>query len=267
MQREGGLQDAPTACADRLVGWVRGKRPGPLLLCVGGLHGNEGAGTHALEAVVEGLEARTERMAGDFVAVRGNLRALASGRRFIDHDLNRAWTEERVESLRGPQVPGTAEAEDAEVVELLEIIDQVMAQARGPLFTLDIHTTSGAGGAFTTVGDSLDNREFARSIPVPLVLGWEELVEGTLVGYLSEREFTTAVFECGQHIEPEAEDRAAWAVWIAVRAAGLLEPSDAPEAERGYRALAAEYATYPQVLEMRIHAMRQVSCRRSRRSS
>ena len=122
MHREGGLQDAPTACADRLVGWVRGERPGPLLLCVGGLHGNEGAGTHALEAVVEGLEARTERMAGDFVAVRGNLRALASGRRFIDHDLNRAWTEERVESLRGPQVPGTVEAADAEEVELLEII-------------------------------------------------------------------------------------------------------------------------------------------------
>ena len=227
---------------DRLIGWVRGPEPGPLLLCVGGLHGNESAGVEALEDVVAQLEDRVDQLRGDFVAFRGNVRALAAGRRFHAFDLNRAWTSEPIER----------DGEEAlEVAEIRSLMNRVLAERRGSLFTLDLHTTSGDGGAFTTVGDSLDNREFAQAIPVPLVLGLEELVEGTLVGRLSEMGFTTAVFECGQHGEPRARGRAAAAVWIAVRAAGLMGEQEVPEAARGYAALSRESEGLPRVLEMR----------------
>ncbi|MGI9626163.1 MAG: succinylglutamate desuccinylase/aspartoacylase family protein [Longimicrobiales bacterium] len=241
------MTDAPAPGAERVVGWVRGEVPGPLLLCVGGLHGNESAGVDAMGAVVRQISARKDRLRGDFLAVRGNVGALASGRRFLSYDLNRAWTKDRLTA--GAAVDPTTE--DAEVAGLGEILGRAVREARGELFMLDLHTTSGDGGAFTTVGDSLENRAFARAIPVPLVLGLEELVEGTLVGYASELGFTTAVFECGQHREPEAAGRAEAAIWIAVEAAGLLEPEGVPEASRGKRSLAAEHKGLPPVLEMR----------------
>ncbi len=235
--------------SERLVGWIKGAKPGPMFLCVGGLHGNEAAGVRAMEDVVEQLQPRTSRMRGDFVALRGNVRALRQGRRFLKYDLNRAWAPAgATESL---PAPGAATDEDAEVHELLAILEEVRRRARGHLYLLDLHTTSGGGGAFTTVGDSLDNRAFASAIPVPLVLGLEELVEGTLVGRMSEEGWTTAVFECGQHYEPEASGRAEAAIWILIREAGLLQAADVPEADRGRETLAGEYKTLPRFLEMR----------------
>ncbi len=261
------------------VAWVSGRSDGPLLLCVGGLHGNEPAGVLALEEVLSGLEARRDRMRGDFVAVAGNLGALAAGRRFVAYDLNRAWTADRVAELGGggggerlttgarvrearnrdergasSNGQGAGEggaAEDAEVRRLLAVLAQVAERRRGPVFVLDIHTTSGGGGAFTTTSDYLSNRRFAMEIPAPLVLGLDEAIEGTLIGYLDDFGYTTAVFECGQHEEDEAVRRAVSAVWLAIGAAGLLEEDDAPEARGGRKALRRAFRRLPRVLEVR----------------
>lgn len=242
------------------VAWIAGASAGPLLLCVGGLHGNEPAGVHALEAVARRLRARRDRMTGDFVAVAGNLGALAAGRRFVAHDLNRAWTGERL-AARGrgdagerPAAvsPNGADAEeDREINRLLDVLAQVAERRRGPVHVLDLHTTSGGGGAFTTTSDFLDNRHFAMEIPVPLVLGLDEAVEGTLIGYLDGFGYTTAVFECGQHEEAASRERAAWATWLAIRAAGLLTDANVPEARRGFRALRSAYRGLPRVLEVK----------------
>ena len=265
------------------VSWLAGGSDGPLLLCVGGLHGNEPAGVRALADVVDGLEVRRDRMRGDFVAVAGNLGALAAGRRFVAYDLNRAWTAERVGKLGGggelgssgelggggdlgssgelggggdlgrlgSSSNGTEPPEDREVRRLLEVLAQVEERRRGPVYVLDLHTTSGGGGAFTTTSDYLCNRRFAMEIPAPLVLGLDEAIEGTLIGYLDEFDYTTAVFECGQHAEAAAVERAAWGVWLAVRAAGLLEEADSPEARRGWKALRKAYRRLPRVLEVK----------------
>ena len=231
------------------VAWVAGPTDGPLLLCVGGLHGNEPAGVRALEEVVLGVEARRERMAGDFVAVAGNLKALAARRRFVAYDLNRAWTAARLTELASSN--GTEPDEDREVPRLLAVLAEVAKRRRGPVYVLDLHTTSGGGGAFTTTSDYLDNRRFAMEIPAPLVLGLDEAIEGTLIGYLDDFGYTTAVFECGQHNEEEAIKRAVWAVWLAVRAAGLLADADVPEARRGWKALRNAYRRLPRVLEVK----------------
>lgn len=230
------------------VAWVAGRSDGPLLLCVGGLHGNEPAGVVALEEVVGALEARRDRMRGDFVAVAGNLGALAAGRRFVAYDLNRAWTADRVASNgQGAEAVG----EDGEVRRLLAVLAEVAERRRGPVFVLDIHTTSGGGGAFTTTSDYLGNRRFAMEIPAPLVLGLDEAIEGTLIGYLDDFGYTTAVFECGQHEEDAAVGRAVSAVWLAIGAAGLLAEDDAPEARGGRRALRRAFRRLPRVLEVR----------------
>ena len=224
-----------------------------MLLCVGGLHGNEPAGVRALEEVVDLVRSRRHLLRGDFVAVAGNLQALAAGRRFMSYDLNRAFTPARVAALRNslPSPNGRAPApEDRETVRLLDVLDHVSARRRGPVHVFDIHTTSSGGGAFTTATDRPRHKRFALSVPVPLVMRLDEHLEGTLAGYFDQFGYTSAVFECGQHEEAEARVRAASAVWLAIRAAGLLRDADVPEARRGYEALECAYRRLPRVLEM-----------------
>ena len=242
-----------------VIGRVRGDAPGPLLLCIGGLHGNEPAGVRALEAVVETVAARRGSVKGDFVAVAGNLPALEAGRRFIAYDLNRVWTPARVAEARSAHVVdtmsprvadgGPPEPEDLEMVRIIRVLDEVARRRRGPVYVLDIHTTSGGGGAFTTATDTAPNKRFAMAIPVPLVMKLDEHLEGTFNSYMDHLGFTASVFECGQHEEAEARVRAASAVWLAIRAAGLLGDGDAPEAAAASRALGSAYRGLPRVLE------------------
>ena len=243
----------PRERLDGLIGWVEGKSAGPLLLCVGGLHGNEPAGVRALEEVVVQVESRRHLLAGDFVAVAGNLQALDAGRRFLSYDLNRAWTQSRIGAARDrlrSADGGNASSEDRELVRLLTIIEQVSARKRGPVHVLDLHSTSGGGGPFSKAASRPGHRRFVMAIPVPMVQQLNVHLEGTMTCYLNRLGYTTAVFESGQHEEPEAPVRAASAAWLAIRAAGLLADPGAPEARRGYRALERECRRLPRMLEM-----------------
>ena len=239
---------------ERVLGRLGRAGPGePTLVVVGGLHGNEPAGVEASQRVARALAPRNDLLRGEVVFVAGNLQALALGRRFVDRDLNRAWTAAGVAALLDRQNGvGTEESsEDSEQRELLTLLDGILDDAKGPVFCLDIHTTSGTGGAFSTVADTLRNREVALALPVPLVLGLEELVEGTLHEYLGTRGCITLAFESGQHAESRAVDRAEAGIWIILGATGLARESDLPEVIAARRELARDSAALPRVLEMR----------------
>ena len=267
-----------------LIGWVRGRSEGPLLLCVGGLHGNEPAGVSALRQVIDEVRARQGVLRGDFVAVVGNVAATEAGRRFLSYDLNRAWTPDRVRRARveaalrngapaatravgaGPSAPGIAgrpvarapggassaprPPEDAEVVRMLAVLDQVEARRRGPVHVLDLHTTSGLGGTFTTTADESGHRRFAMAIPFPLVLGIDQHLRGTLLDHVDALGYTSAVCECGQHREAHSVFRARAATWLAIRAAGILPADAAPEATSGRLSLQRERSDLPGIFEM-----------------
>ena len=239
---------------ERVLGRLGRAGPGlPTLVVVGGVHGNEPAGVEASQRVAQALAPREESLRGEVVFVAGNLQALALGQRFVDRDLNRAWTSAGVAALleRVNGVGSSQSAEDAEQQELLVLLDGILDEAPGPVFCLDIHTTSGIGGAFSTVADTLRNRAIALSLPVPLVLGLEELVEGTLHEYLGTRGCITLAFESGQHAESRAVDRAEAGIWIILAAAGLVLESDLPELAPARKALAKDSTKLPRVLEMR----------------
>ncbi|MDT8341995.1 MAG: succinylglutamate desuccinylase/aspartoacylase family protein, partial [Longimicrobiales bacterium] len=144
------------------------------LVVVAGLHGNEPAGVLAAQRVARTLAEGARTLQGRLLLLAGNLPALRKGVRYLDRDLNRAWTEARVRALRNGQGAGaSAAAEDGEQRELLRILEGVVRGARAPVCILDLHTTSGAGAAFTTVADTLPNRALALRLPVPVVLGLE----------------------------------------------------------------------------------------------
>ena len=234
----------------RELGRIRGPDPGPTLFSVGGMHGNEPAGVLALNRVLEQLEQVGGIPRGEFVALAGNLGALGQRRRFVKQDLNRAWTRQRLETLMNGG-RASARFEEREQAELLAEFDEVLANRRGPTFLLDLHTTSGTGGPFVTVSDTLANRDFGCALPTPMILGLEELVEGTLLEYMNERGLITAGFESGQHDEPEAVDRAEAAVWLVLAATGLLPEAIMHRAGAARRYLERETAALPRVLEMR----------------
>jgi predicted deacylase len=236
---------------ERILGRIRGEEPGPTLVCVGGLHGNEPAGVLALERVLTRLSTNGLRIRGEFIALAGNRTALAEGRRFMAIDLNRAWEVDRVRAvLSTPSVNGPC-PEDHELLELLDAVEDVAVSARGTVYVLDLHTTSGPGGVFTTVADTLASRAFAMSIPVPLVLGLEELVEGTMLEYLGGRGFVAAVFEGGQHEDPLSVDRTEAAIWIALAESGLITERESPEVAEGRKMLRREVRGLPRALEMK----------------
>jgi predicted deacylase len=243
---------------DRLVGQLAGEAAGPTLLCTASLHGNELAGLRALQKVFARLEAERPRMRGEFVGLVGNLTAVSLGERFVDSDLNRHWSPAKVAALRARRADALEDAEDLEAGQLLEEIDSAAARARGEVYCLDLHTTSGESPPFATAMDTLRNRRFALRFPVPHVLGLEEHLDHTLLDHLDGEGFITLGFEGGQHDDPRSVDHCEAAVWLALAETGvLIEPDGVPAVEEARKRLAAAATGLPQAVEVRYrHGLR-----------
>ena len=244
---------------DRLVGQLAGEAAGPTLLCTASLHGNEPAGLRALQKVFARLEAERPRMRGEFIGLVGNLSAVSLGERFVDSDLNRHWSPAKVEALRARRADALEDAEDLEAGQLLEEIDSAAARARGEVYCLDLHSTSGESPPFATAMDTLRNRRFALRFPVPHVLGLEEHLDHTLLDHLDGEGFITLGFEGGQHDDPRSVDHCEAAVWLALAETGvLIEPDGVKAAEEARKRLAAATTGLPQAVEVRYrHGLRE----------
>jgi succinylglutamate desuccinylase len=205
----------------RELGRVEAAEPGPTLICLGGLHGNEPAGVLAIDRVLKQIFQRSEGLRGRLIGLTGNITALAAGRRFVRHDLNRIWRPSRVEQLSA--LAGPLNDEDQELVELNASLSRILDEAPGRVYLLDLHTISGPGPAFAILDDTLQNREVALDFPVPLVLGLEEKLGGTLASYMTAQGVTVVGFEAGMHDDPTSVDRAASAIWIALDSCGVFE--------------------------------------------
>lgn len=248
---EAGLSYDPHATLEldvpRLLG-AAGPEGGPVLVCIGGIHGNEPAGVLALQRLFGVLEADSTGLRGRVIGFAGNRRALACGRRFVDVDLNRVWTDERVERMRRTREP--IDSEDRELADLGKALRGALKGVEHP-YVLDLHSTSGGGPAFVTYDDTLRNRALASEIPAPHVLGLEEELAGTLLGRLNTYGFTAVGFESGQHQDPASVERALAAVWIAMETCGVLAKGARPEVSRARTWLASESDGLPAVVEVR----------------
>ncbi len=249
----GTLPDAPGPqgiVVSRVLGRVRGVADGPTVVAVGGVHGNEPAGAIALARVFAQLDGRgVEHIAGTFVGLAGNIKALARNQRYLRHDLNRIWLPDRIAQVRAASIP--LEDEDEELAALDRELSDAMSYARGPCVVFDLHSVSGPGKAFVTLDDTLANRALAFRIPSPCVLGLEEELRGTLTDYLVSRGVTSFGFESGQLYDPRSIDRAEAAVWIMLDATGILRPGRWPEVPRARRLLEDDRGPLPAVVEVR----------------
>jgi len=231
--------------SDRSIARFHGTTPGPLLIAIGGLHGNEPAGVRAMRRVATELEAASPVLCGDVVMLAGNVGALERGVRFLDHDLNRGWTPERLAALRS----GAAmDAEDREQLELADAVESALAAARGPAYLLDLHATSAEGIPFTMCRDAETARAFAAAFPLTLVLGLLEAVSGTLASHVSDRCVAVAV-EGGQNTNPATDRHHESVLWLALATTGIAE-SAASALDGHRRVLAGARGDLPRVLQV-----------------
>ncbi|MDG1571526.1 succinylglutamate desuccinylase/aspartoacylase family protein [Robiginitalea sp. M366] len=218
-----------TITGERLIGCFHGRVPGPTLICLGGIHGNEPAGVQALDRVCTALkQGNVPWEKGHFYAFRGNLEGLRRHVRYIDQDLNRIWRRENIRDIE-KRLPGERTCEERELLELHGWIREILSRHTPPFYFLDLHTTSSQTLPFITINDAVINRKFASLFPVPVILGIEEYLGGPLLSYINELGYVSMGFESGQHDCPRAVDYAEDFLWLTLAYSGLLAESNIPE--------------------------------------
>lgn len=168
-------------------------KPGPLVIVVVALHGNEHVGFHGLQRLAEKLS--NEYFTGKVVGITGNLAAANKKQRFITKDLNRFFLSHFLNEAH-PDIPEWHEARG-----LIDAIDaQIAAMPDATaVHMLDVHSMSGAGTPFTCFPHTAFNEVLAHQLPLPAIADIVEILPGTLTAYYAQKLTSTMVVECGQH--------------------------------------------------------------------
>lgn len=218
---------------NRTIGRYEGQEKGPLLICIGGMHGNEPSGISAIEEVfrllrIEHLVNPLFHYKGSMVGIRGNLAAIQKKQRFIQRDLNRMLTLEEVERIKKLTAEQFTE-EDLECIELISSIEEERKKYDAPLtLILDLHTTTADGGIFTIAAEDSLSRILAKGLHAPVVLGIAEGLTGTTIDYFHQPSLGCycIVFEAGRHDDPEGVYRSAAAIINCMRTIGAVASKD-----------------------------------------
>jgi hypothetical protein len=201
MDDTGMAATAGEVSSERYIGKLKGTLPGPTMIFMGGVHGNEPSGVKALENVLSYLTESRTPVQGNIIALRGNIPALKRGARYSENDLNRLWTRDAIHHIESKD-PAELNEDEKQQKEIHDEIRNILSEEKGPFYFLDLHTTSGSTVPFMTVNDSLLNRSFAWMIPTPMILGIEEYLDGPLLSYINELGYVAFGFEAGQHDDP-----------------------------------------------------------------
>ncbi|HLT93279.1 MAG TPA: succinylglutamate desuccinylase/aspartoacylase family protein [Membranihabitans sp.] len=215
---------------NRLIGVFDEGHRGPLIIMIGGLHGNEKAGVTALEYLIKMLEVEhitneTFRFEGRLIAMKGNIQALKKHKRYLDRDLNRMFRQELLEDLLTRDV---RTGEEKELIEIIDFIKNSIADYHpDKIVVLDLHTTTATGGIFTIVNDSVEALGIGMELGAPVIEGFLEGIKGTILHYLNEdnlhQNCTALCFEAGQHEDPLSINRCIAAAVNFLSAVGAVD--------------------------------------------
>jgi succinylglutamate desuccinylase len=218
---------------ERIIGRFGGVKEGPLLICVGGIHGNEPAGVAAIEEILRLLEEEAVRKPGfiyrgSFLGVKGNLGALQSQTRFVESDLNRMLSADMINAAE--RIPEEElSAEKRELLEFTTLLEgEIRKNGSHSTLVVDLHTTTADGGVFTISKNDAESRRLAKGLHVPVILGIAEDLKGTTIEYFHRphEQCHCIVFEAGSHQDPECIHRCVSAIVNCMRSIGAIDASD-----------------------------------------
>lgn len=207
----------------RIIGSVEGELPGPTVVVLAGMHGNESAGVDAISNVIRTLQDIETPIKGELLALRANIRALERGRRYIDEDMNRIWFPAILDKIRTTPEKELQSSERIEVKRLLSVLDDIHSAPEDPVILADVHTFSAEGWMFTITSSDPRQRELLSHLHVPMVFGIEESLRGTALGYYQERGFVSFGLEGGQHHHQMTEYNTTASLMLLLKAVGCIE--------------------------------------------
>ncbi len=208
----------------RRIGDYGGGEPGPCLIVIAGIHGNETGGVLALQQIFRYLNQYRPPIKGRLVGLAGNLKALRAGVRYVDTDLNRMWVPAFLDGGPYDQL-----AEYEEFLAIRQEMEILFAEARGPVVTLDCHSFSAPGPPFVISDGVQTNRELLRGLPMPVVLGLTAKLHGTLAHHVESLGHRALAVEGGRHGERETVANLNLFLWLILVKSGCLRAEDAPE--------------------------------------
>ncbi|NNF36038.1 MAG: hypothetical protein HKN68_18155 [Saprospiraceae bacterium] len=242
---------------ERIIGRYEGEKGGPLLVVLGGMHGNEPAGIKAIDLMCKMLEVEpitnpSFHFKGTFMGLIGNLQAVKANKRFIKKDLNRQWEVDNVNRVMNADI-SSLKAEDLEMREILDVLHQEIKEHDvKKLVVLDLHTTSSFGGIFTIPSSDPESLRIALELHAPVVQDMLEGIHGTTLHYFITENMgvdTVGVtFESGQHNEELSVNRAIAAITNCMRSISMVE---ADHVENRHDTILIEYSKdLPKVTRM-----------------
>ena len=250
-RRTGPASVPPPPTFEREIGRAVGVRSGPTLVVVAAIHGNEQAGIGAARRVVDILCRKDVSLRGELVAIAGNVGAIRQGKRYELRDLNRVWTEEKVAALEARIAKDEPlDAEENEQRQILSAVRAAIGRAKGQVFLVDLHTTSAHGVPFVLFGDTLAQRAFVSDLPLPVVMGLEEQVDGVLSSYWTRNGCITFAVEGGQHHDSASVDNLAAVLLLAAESAGLFPRDTIAETKSARELLEKRRGDLPRVMEV-----------------
>ncbi|MBO6517627.1 MAG: succinylglutamate desuccinylase/aspartoacylase family protein [Bacteroidia bacterium] len=199
-----------------------GNQEGNTVLFIGGVHGNETAGVGALNRVFEQLNQGDIDLTGRAVALIGNMEATRLGKRYVDKDLNRIWTREVLDDLHYDRLDNQ-HSEYHELREVYNELQTILAQTKGRLFVIDLHTTSSPTIPFIVTNKTNSAMEFTKRFPMPVVSGLMGFLDGTLLSYINDLGHVGLAYEAGQHKSPQSMIKHESFVWQCLYYAGVCK--------------------------------------------
>lgn len=196
------------------------KKPGPKLIILGAVHGNETCGARAISKLEGKLKAGkiTLERGSVILSAVSNPLAYSKGKRFIDEDLNRIFKK-------------SAKPKSNEQ----RLANELCRQVDKADILLDLHSTGAEGPPVVFVDfPTRRNIELAKSTGIGLaIVGWPELYrkDGRLATYTTEayaksRKMDGILVECGQHESPKAPGVAEKTIMRLLGHLGMIKAKD-----------------------------------------
>lgn len=164
---------------------IEGNLPGPHVVVMGGVHGDELCGIAAYHWLQQEAWKNNRLIKGKVTVILGNPRAAALNTRCTEEDLNRCYDGKLHQSYEGMRVK-----------EIISVLDRCDA-------LLDIHSTSSPSVPMTCSDGMEETLSLCKVLGVPYItLGWGGKVEGEASDeYMAHQKKIGITLECGQHTE------------------------------------------------------------------
>lgn len=233
--------------SDRILGILEGENPGPLVVFIAALHGNEQHGIEAFNNIFNSLKENQISVNGKIIGLLGNMSAIEENKRFLSYDLNRSWKPDYINHLRNSN--NHLHFEDAEMMELREEIEEHSQGDHRDKIMVDLHGTSSDYGNFLVVPEDEEFHAVIKSLHLPVIVDLDKYLEGTLLGYYHAKGFISFAFEGGLIGSREAVELHVSGIWELLEAAGVITHHDHEDLDHYENKLKNSSTNLPKVVK------------------